>query len=127
MEFKNATAKPLPPRPADGVSGDTVRSGGGLTVATIADAGHMVPADQPAASRAMINHWLRDSVLPSYEADLAKGDSPAARRAAVAADAEVERQAEAATETTAAAEAAANAAAAAVLAADAAESTETPA
>lgn len=109
------------------MAGGTIRSGGGLTVATIADAGHMVPADQPAAARAMMNLWLRDSVLPSYEADLAKGDSPAARRAAAAADAKVERQAEAAAEATATAEAAANAAAAAALAADAADSTETPA
>jgi len=117
----------LPPRPSDGVSGGTLRSGGGLTVATVADAGHMVPADQPAAARAMINLWLRDSVMPSYEADLALGDSPAARRAAAAADAEMERRAEAAAEATATAEAAANAAAAAVLAADGAETTETPA
>lgn len=124
-EFKAATPKALPPRAGDGVSGGIVRSGGGLTVATVADAGHMVPADQPAAARAMINLWLRDSVLPSYEADLAKGDSPAARRAA--ADAEVERQAEAAAEATATAEAAANAAAAAAMAADAAESMEPPA
>ena len=72
-EFKGAKAEPLPARPNDGVSGGTLRSGGGLTVATIADAGHMVPADQPAASRAMLDLWLRDSVLPSYEEDLAKG------------------------------------------------------
>jgi len=117
----------LPPRPSDGVSGGTLRSGGGLTVATVADAGHMVPADQPAAARAMINLWLRDSVMPSYEADLALGDSPAARRAAAAADPEMERRAEAAAEATATAEAAANAAAAAVLAADGAETMETPA
>ena len=126
-EFKNATPTVLPPRPNDGVSGGTLRSGGGLTVATVADAGHMVPADQPAASRAMINLWLRDSVLPSYEADLALGDSPVARRAAAAADAEMEKRAEAAAEATATAEAAANAAAAAVLAADAAEAMESPA
>lgn len=126
-EFKDAAPAALPPRPSDGVSGGTLRSGGGLTVATVADAGHMVPADQPAAARAMINLWLRDSVMPSYEADLALGDSPAARRAAAAADAEMERRAEAAAEATATAEAAANAAAAAVLAADGAETMETPA
>ena len=127
-EFKGAKAEPLPARPNDGVSGGTLRSGGGLTVATIADAGHMVPADQPAASRSMLDLWLRDSVLPSYEEDLAKSDSPAARRAAAAADAEVGRQAEAAAEATATAEAAANAAAAAELIADlAAQSTETSA
>ncbi|KAI0354042.1 serine carboxypeptidase [Trametes cingulata] len=42
----------------DGEVAGMTRSGGGLTYATIVDAGHMAPYDQPVRSLALVNRWL---------------------------------------------------------------------
>ncbi|OJT03151.1 Serine carboxypeptidase-like [Trametes pubescens] len=42
----------------DGQAAGVVRSGGGLTYATIAGAGHMVPYDKPVESLELANRWL---------------------------------------------------------------------
>jgi cathepsin A (carboxypeptidase C) len=43
---------------ADGKLLGNVRSAGGLTFAKVANAGHMVPMDQPEAALLMINQWM---------------------------------------------------------------------
>jgi cathepsin A (carboxypeptidase C) len=42
----------------DGKEAGRTQSGGGLTWATVYEAGHMVPYDQPDAALAMLNRWL---------------------------------------------------------------------
>ena len=42
----------------DGQEAGETQSGGGLTWATVKDAGHMVPYDQPDRALAMLNRWL---------------------------------------------------------------------
>ncbi|SNX86992.1 related to PRC1 - carboxypeptidase y, serine-type protease [Melanopsichium pennsylvanicum] len=42
----------------DGETAGRTQSGGGLTWATVYEAGHMVPYDQPDAALAMLNRWL---------------------------------------------------------------------
>ncbi|SPO31128.1 related to PRC1 - carboxypeptidase y, serine-type protease [Ustilago trichophora] len=42
----------------DGEKAGRTQSGGGLTWATVYEAGHMVPYDQPDAALAMLNRWL---------------------------------------------------------------------
>lgn len=42
----------------DGEKAGRTQSGGGLTWATVYEAGHMVPYDQPDAALAMVNRWL---------------------------------------------------------------------
>lgn len=44
----------------------------GLTFATVAGAGHMVPADRPAAALAMITAWARGEPLPAYKGKACK-------------------------------------------------------
>ncbi|EIW56060.1 serine carboxypeptidase [Trametes versicolor FP-101664 SS1] len=51
-------AQPLREWFVDGVAAGLTRSGGGLTFATIADAGHLAPYDQPVRSLALANRWL---------------------------------------------------------------------
>ncbi|KAI0644057.1 serine carboxypeptidase [Trametes meyenii] len=47
----------------DGTAAGMTRSGGGLTFATIASAGHLAPYDQPVRSLALANRWLAQEDL----------------------------------------------------------------
>ena len=44
----------------------TLYAHGQLTYTTVAGAGHLVPADRPAAALAMMGAWLRAEPLPPY-------------------------------------------------------------
>ena len=48
------------------VAGDVTQYATGLTFATVEGAGHLVPADRPEATRAMMAAWLRSEPLPAY-------------------------------------------------------------
>ena len=47
----------------DGEVAGWLRSGGGLTFATVYGAGHLVPFDQPSRALHMANRWLADEEL----------------------------------------------------------------
>ncbi|KAH9855500.1 serine carboxypeptidase [Lenzites betulinus] len=47
----------------DGIAAGITRSGGGLTYATIADAGHLAPYDQPERSLELATRWLAKKEL----------------------------------------------------------------
>ena len=54
-------------RPDGDLAGHVTVHESGLTYATVAGAGHLVPADRPVAARAMLAAWLRGAPLPFYE------------------------------------------------------------
>ncbi|KAI0635406.1 serine carboxypeptidase [Trametes polyzona] len=47
----------------DGQAAGVTRSGGGLTYATVVDAGHLAPYDQPERSLALVQRWLAKEKL----------------------------------------------------------------
>ncbi|KAJ7348936.1 serine carboxypeptidase [Mycena albidolilacea] len=56
-------AQPLRNWVVDGQPAGETRAFGGLTFATVRDAGHQVPHDRPVESLALINRWLSDRPL----------------------------------------------------------------
>ncbi|KAJ7778723.1 serine carboxypeptidase [Mycena maculata] len=56
-------AQPLRAWASDGRTAGETRAFGGLTFATLLDAGHQVPHDNPVQSLALINRWLADVPL----------------------------------------------------------------
>ena len=55
-------------RPSDGTfAGHVTEYASGLTFATVAGAGHLVPADRPVAALAMLGAWLKSEALPAYK------------------------------------------------------------
>jgi hypothetical protein len=60
-------------RPPDGAfAGHVTQYATGLTFVTVAGAGHLVPADRPVASLAMLGAWLKDEPLPAYQGKACK-------------------------------------------------------
>ncbi|OSC96476.1 serine carboxypeptidase [Trametes coccinea BRFM310] len=55
--------RPLRPWLVDGDIAGMTRSGGGLTFATIAGAGHLAPYDRPKQSLELVNRWLAGEAL----------------------------------------------------------------
>ena len=47
-------------------AGDVTEYASGLTFATVAGAGHLVPADRPVAALAMLRSWAQGEPLPPY-------------------------------------------------------------
>ena len=50
-----------------GFAGWVITYGSGLTLATIAGAGHMVPGDRPVQAQSMLTSWLGGVELPEYK------------------------------------------------------------
>ncbi|KAJ7118927.1 Alpha/Beta hydrolase protein [Mycena epipterygia] len=60
---KEFSTQPLRDWLVDGLPAGETRSFGGLTFATLRDAGHQAPHDNPVPALALINRWLADSPL----------------------------------------------------------------
>ena len=59
--------------PTDGrFAGHVTEYESGLTFVTVSGAGHLVPADRPVASLAMMGAWLRGEALPAYRGKACK-------------------------------------------------------
>ena len=58
--------------PAGDFAGHVTEYESGLTFATVAGAGHLVPGDRPAAALAMLSAWASGKALPPYRGKACK-------------------------------------------------------
>jgi carboxypeptidase C (cathepsin A) len=75
--YNAANVEPLPKQP-DGDPGGAFKSGGGLTVAEVYDAGHMAPRDSGGPVREFVYAWIDDTVVGGAGAVDIDGPAPAA-------------------------------------------------